>query len=138
MAGIWENAMEQRPISIGLLVCDQVVIEEKTRNVTLVNCFTNRTVERFPAVMSSFVVFAGLTNGSGETPFEIVIQRLDTLDEIYRRSFSIYFGNPLQEIRCMVRIRNCSFPVAGQYQVILFADNEPVAQRKIRIVPKEE
>jgi hypothetical protein len=37
--------MAQRPIAIGLQVCEQVIYEEETRNVTLVNCFRQRYVE---------------------------------------------------------------------------------------------
>ena len=34
--------MSQRPAAIGLLVCEQVIIEEGTQNVTPVNSFRNR------------------------------------------------------------------------------------------------
>jgi hypothetical protein len=40
--------MTQRPVAVGLLLCEQVIIEEGTRNVTPVNCFSPRAVERFP------------------------------------------------------------------------------------------
>lgn len=34
--------MPQKPAAIGLFLCEQVIVEEKTRNVTPVNCFTRR------------------------------------------------------------------------------------------------
>jgi len=129
--------MSQRPGVIGLLLCEQVIVEEKTRNITPVNCFTSRTVEQLPSETFPFIVFAILTDGAGEISLEVIIQRLDSLDEIYRSSLSFRFTNPLQEVRCIFRIRDCSFPVSGYYQVTLLADNESVAQRKFRIVPKE-
>jgi hypothetical protein len=129
--------MKQRPVAIGLLTCEQVIVEEKTRNITPVNCFTRQSVEQFPSEMLPFVVFAMLTDGSGEMPLAVSIARLDTLDEIYRRSVSVRFDNPLQEFRCIVRVRDCSFPVAGHYEILLLADNEMVAQRKILITAKE-
>jgi hypothetical protein len=129
--------MKQRPVAIGLLTCEQVIVEEKTRNITPVNCFTRRSVEHFPSEVFPFVVFAMLTDGAGEMPLAVSISRLDTLDEIFRRSVSVKFANPLQEVRCVVRIRGCSFPVAGHYEIMLLADNEMVAQRKILITAKE-
>jgi hypothetical protein len=78
--------MRQLPVAIGLLVCDQVIIQENTRNATPVNCFTSRKVERVPAEPFPFSVFAVLTDGSGDIPLEVTINRLDNLDEIYRRS----------------------------------------------------
>ena len=34
--------MSQRPLVVGLLVCEQLIVEARTYNVTLVNCFTKR------------------------------------------------------------------------------------------------
>ena len=130
--------MTQRPVAIGLLVCEQVIIEESTRNVTPVNCFTHRRVERFPSEELPFVVFSILTDGLGNVTLEVRISRLDTLDEIYRRSVSFRFTSPLQEIRCIVRIRGCSFPVSGYYNVMLLAENDLIAQRRILITEKEK
>jgi hypothetical protein len=129
--------MKQRAVAIGLLLCEQLIIEENTRNATPVNCFTHRTVEQFPSEPIAFVVFAVLTDGLGEMPLEFVIHRLDTLQEIYRSVLSFRFTNPLQNVRCILRIRDCSFPVPGHYQVTLLADNEMIAQRKIVILRKE-
>jgi len=125
--------MKQKPLASGLLLCEQAVIEERTRNVTLVNCFSRRAVERFPSEMFPFVVFALLTNGLGEISLELVIQRLDTFDEVYQRIISFRLANPLQEAKLLLRVRDCSFPVAGVYQVALLVENEPLAQRRVRI-----
>ena len=129
--------MAQRPVASGLLLCEQAIIEERTRNVSLVNCFNRRTVERFPSERFPFVVFALLTDGLGEIPLEVVIQRLDTLDEIYFRTVSFRFASPLQEVQFLLRVRDCSFPVSGAYQVALLVESEPLAQRRIQILHKE-
>lgn len=129
--------MSQRPVAVGLLLCEQVVVEEKTRNATLVNCFTRRTVEQLPSEPISFVVFAILTDGQGEVQLEVVVQRLDTLEEISHRTLSFRFADPLKEARCLFRLRDCSFPVAGYYQVTLLADGESVAQRRFQITLKD-
>jgi hypothetical protein len=39
------------------MVCEQVIIEEKTRNVTPVNCFSRRKYGSFPSEMTPFSVF---------------------------------------------------------------------------------
>ena len=41
--------MIQRPVVSTLLLCEQVVVEETTRNVTLVNCFGQKQVDSFPS-----------------------------------------------------------------------------------------
>lgn len=57
--------MKHMPIAVGLFLCEQVIVEERTRNVTPVNCFTQRAVKAFPGSFS-FVLFAVLTDGLGE------------------------------------------------------------------------
>ena len=129
--------MSQKPAAIGLLVCEQVIVEETTRNVTPVNCFTRRFVEQFPSEPIALVVFAILKDGIGEIRLNLVISRLDTYDEILQRSVLVRFAGPLQEVRCLFRIQGCSFPVSGEYEFALFADLEPIALRTIRIKEKE-
>lgn len=130
--------MGQRPAAIGLLVCEQVIIEEGTQNVTPVNAFRRRLVQQFPSEPVSFAVFAILNDGVGEIRLELVISRLDIDKEVYQRTLTVRFGNQLQEGRCLFRIRDFSFPVSGVYEVTLFADHEVIAQRKIRIMKREE
>lgn len=130
--------MAQRPAAVGLYVCEQVIVEEKTRNVTPVNCFTNRIVQQFPSEPMAFVAFAALNDGVGQIRLDVTIQRLDTLDEIHRRSVSIRFDDQLHEYRCVFQIRRLSFPVSGVYQVSLFADYEVIALRRFRVHMKDE
>jgi hypothetical protein len=125
--------MQQRPVAIGVLLCEQVIIEETTRNYTPVNCFGRRVLGQFPSEPFPFVVLALLTDGLGDGSLEVVIHRLDNLEEIFRASEPCRFPTPLHVLRCTVRIRNCSFPVPGYYQVSLMADHELVAQRRLLI-----
>lgn len=130
--------MAQKPVAIGMLLCDQVIVEEGTRNVTLVNCFTQKPVRRLPSDPFSFIVFSILTDGLGEFQLSVVIQRLDDLEEVYVRSIVVRFTSPLQEARCMLQCSDCSLPVFGGYQVTLLADDEPLARRKLYIISAEE
>ncbi|HZT79951.1 MAG TPA: hypothetical protein VFA26_07015 [Gemmataceae bacterium] len=129
--------MTQRPTAIGLFLCEQVIVEERPRNVTPVNCFTERGAWAFPAEGIRFIAFALLTEGLGEITLELVVHRLDNFEELYRKAFSAEFANPLQTFRCLVRVRNCPFPRPGDYQVSLLAEDEIIAQRKLRIVALE-
>ena len=52
--------MSQRPVAIGLLLCEQLIVEEGTKNASLVNCFTQRIGESFPWTVPPFTVAAWL------------------------------------------------------------------------------
>jgi len=129
--------MNPSPVVLGLTLCEQVIVEETTRNVTLVNCFTHRTVNQIPSEPVSFVAFATLCDANGPITLEVVLERLDTLDLVRRITVASRFPDPLHTIRCIARIRNVSFPVPGHYQVLLFADKELIAQRKLVVVEKD-
>jgi hypothetical protein len=129
--------MKQFPVAIGLLVCEQVIVEEDTKNVTPVNCFTRRAVSAFPTDPTNLVVVAFLTDCSGTMSLEVKIESLDNWDVVSRYGQEAKFEDPLREYRCIVRVRNVRFPAPGQYQVTLFADGEPIAQRKVSIQEKQ-
>jgi hypothetical protein len=58
--------MIPRPIALGLTICEKIIVEEKTRNVTLVSCFSKLIVEGFPSPSQRFAVYAVLTDGLGD------------------------------------------------------------------------
>lgn len=124
--------MIQPPVAIGLTVCEQVIVEEKTHNITLVNCLTRLRVRKVPSELHRLVVHAWLTDGlgSGKVRFELV--RLDTFDEIWSKEIPATFSHPLQEFRAVFR-GALSFPVEGHYQASLLADGTTIAQRKFKV-----
>jgi hypothetical protein len=129
--------MNQKPVAIGLLLCEQVIIEEKTRNVTPVNCFMRRRVEGSPPEPFPFMALAILTDGLGEISLELRIERLDTFEAVFRRMFTYRFTDPLQTIRCILRMRDFSCPFHGDYQVCLLTEDETLAQCKLVILEKD-
>jgi len=111
-----------------------VIVEETTRNITLVNCFTQRSLTSFPSHPFPFVVVAVLTDGLGEIQLTVQFQRLDTLDAFHEAHVSYRFTDPLQEVRCRFRITECSFPYPGLFEVNLLAGNDLLAHRRLQIV----
>jgi hypothetical protein len=70
------------PTVIGLLVCEQVIVDKDTNNLSTINCFTRRNVKSFPSDPQRFAVVAFMTEAMGEVPIELTVQRLDNLDVI--------------------------------------------------------
>jgi hypothetical protein len=129
--------MSQRPTVIGLLLCEQIIVEEDTHNVTLVNCFTRLKVEEFPSGPQRFALFAALTDGLGDVTLDVVIVGLDNEEEVFRQARRLQFRDPLQEIRFLFRITRCAFPVAGPYEVGLLADGESLARHRFEVTKQE-
>ena len=125
--------MSRTPATLGLLLCEQIIVEEHTRNLTLVNCFTRRTGRSFPTEPIPFIVFALLTNGQGSTPLEVAVYGMDDFEEIYRRGTTVTFNSPVQIVRCVLRVGDCPFPSPGPYQVVLLSGEDILAQRLLII-----
>lgn len=89
--------MTQRPVAISLLLCELVILDEKTRNATPVNCFNSRELESIPG-RSSFYALTWLTDGIGDLLAEVVIERLDLMEEVFRLEETLRFAHPLHEM----------------------------------------
>jgi hypothetical protein len=126
------------PLALGLTVCEKAIIEDGTRDVTLVSIFRERLVDGFPSPPQSFTVYAVLTDGLGDAIMEFVISNLETDAEIYRRRFAIRFPDRLVELRLLLRVKKCSFPTPGKYQVTLLVDGDWIAQCHMRIAAPED
>lgn len=131
--------MIHRPVAIGLTVCEQVIVEEKTRNVTLVNCFRRLHLREFPASPQRLAIHAILTDGLGTGTIRLVVTSLDLLEDIYAHDIGVTFSDPLQEIRVLFRpSSSLSFPEAGRYEISLLVDGQSIAHRVFEVFTAEE
>ena len=124
--------MNHVPVAIGLVLCDLVIVDEKTRNITPVNCFASRKLKSLPGSMEFYVV-AWLADGLGELAVKIVIERLDNMDDLLRVENRLHFDDPLKDKYFVAPIRVCVFPVAVQFVVSLFVEGELIAHRMFRL-----
>jgi hypothetical protein len=133
MANKGECGMKQLPVAVGLLLCEQVIIEKGTDNITLVNCFRERRAKQIPSEPLSFVIYAILTNGLGDIAVTVAIQDLDDFRDVARFTKVCRFTDPFGEFRCTLNINNIVFPAVGAYQVLLLADGKFVAHRRFTV-----
>jgi hypothetical protein len=128
--------MPIRPVAIGLVLCDLVVIEENTRHVTAVNCFSRRVNDGEVGGLLPFYALATLAGGHGDMTARFVIERLDTLEVTFERQFQLSFANALEEVRATFRVRANAIPVYGYYQAMLFVEGETIASRRFSVHSK--
>jgi hypothetical protein len=123
--------MVPTPFALGLMLCDYVIVERDTNKVSFIGSFWTIEARHFPAVLPPFFVCAVLTDGSGSGMLELVFSRLETGEELFRYSRSINFPSQLSELRVASRIRGCSIPAPGVYELTLLVDGEWVSRRRI-------
>ena len=124
------------PMVLGLTLCEDVVVDPATRNVSLLRTFTGLPVERFPTVARPFCAFATMTNGLGEAVSALSVTHMgEDVEEVYRVRRSIRFNDPLQIVYYVMRLAHCPLPRPGAYLFTLWLDDRWMAQRVLRVYP---
>ena len=121
------------PLSIGLTFCHSIIIEEGTRNQTLVGTFYGFRAANFPCTPPPFYVVSSLVGGHGEGELGLTVTHLDTDEELFAIHRRISFPDRLTAVRATFRLRNCVFPDAGAYVMTLLIDGEWVTQRRFKV-----
>ncbi len=130
--------MTPLPMVLGLTVCEKVIVEEGTKNVSLVSTFTKLFVEEFPSPPQRFAIYTVLTNAVGDATIELTVTRLDSDEEVYSLRRPLRFPDRLAEVRVLYRLREVMFPAAGWYQFTLYLDGEWLTQRRLQVVERQQ
>jgi uncharacterized protein DUF6941 len=125
------------PQALSLTLCDQVIIEQGTKNPTLVGIFLARKVAEFPSEPVIFSVFVPLMDGSGTGTIELVAVRLETDDQIYLQRGEITFPHRFAVINTHFRVTKIRFPAPGSYAFMLLVDGDLIAQRRVHVYQRE-
>ena len=126
--------MIQRPNAVGLVLCEDVLIEQGTGSVTLLRCFDRLVAKTFPTPPKRFTACTVLTDGLGQVNLYLSVRRLETEEEIYARDLQVTFRDPLAQVRVAFRIGSCAFPSAGRYEFLLSVENESIAQCVLTVI----
>lgn len=131
--------MSSTPLVLGLTLCEDVVADPATRNVSVIRAFTGLAVAQFPTTAPPFCAFASLTDGLGPTDLELLVTEMaGDCDVIYRLRRSVAFADPLQIVNFVVRLARCPLPRPGIYLFTLQSAGEWLAQRSLRAYLAEE
>jgi hypothetical protein len=75
------------PVPVGLILCDYVLVEEGSKKVSIIGSFRDVNVERFPAVLPPFFVYAELTDGLGSGIMEFGLSSTTPATCVLERCF---------------------------------------------------
>jgi hypothetical protein len=130
-----EDDMTPRPKALALSLCDQIIVDERTKKVSLIGIFLGMGVEEFPSDPQRFSVAASLTGTSGSATIELRVVRLATGEQVYEQRGTLTLPDRTDIVNVLFRVRTIRFPAAGFYQFQLLVDDELVveAQRQLRV-----
>jgi hypothetical protein len=125
--------MTPPPVALGLMLCEQVLVDHRTRNPTPISISTGLAVSSFPSEPQRFSLFAALTNGRGDAILRLIASRLDTGEPIYEYEHPLQIRDPLLIVNASIRLRRIVVPAPGLYEFVLLIDKDPIAQRTLRV-----
>src|SRR5260370_20272366 len=125
--------MVPTPIGLGLALCDRVMIEEGTRQLSLIGTFHRFHEPAFPFVPPPFYVYATLTGTEGDATVELTVTSLETEDAVYSFGRPVRFPDRFSEVRVRLRLTSIEFLEAGTYLFTLLVDGESIAHRRVRV-----
>src|SRR5438128_1540977 len=125
--------MVPRPVALGMMLCDYVIVEKGTEKISLIGQFERFRLASFPGIAPAFCVFATLTGAQGSGTIELEIQDLATLQQIKGWTQVVQFPDRLSHVRVVFRVNNCTLPSPGYFQANLLVDGELVAQHRFEV-----
>jgi len=114
--------MDETPTMRQLYICEKLIFEQGSRNVSLINCFEVRITDEFPTDAIPFIVYGQLTDGAGAFTMELRVCRLDTFAVVFQRTMPLLLTDRLHMTQFVYRVNNLRFPVEGGYEVSLYAN----------------
>jgi hypothetical protein len=117
-----------------LFLCDLLIVEAQTQKVSLINLFERVRAQSFPSPPRPFVVYAFLTDGFGDVELMIEIEGLSRMERVYSYTTRVRFPDRVTATHFKFTVTDCSFPRPGQYQVVLYANREPIAQTRLDVI----
>jgi hypothetical protein len=125
--------MDEMPTLRQLFVCEKLIFEQGSGNVSLINCHSTRIVDRIPSLPAQFVVYGRMSDGHGTFAMELRIVRLDTGDEIYQRTIPMLLTDRLREAHVLFRVENLVFPAETRYEFDLLVNGELIGMTVIAV-----
>lgn len=124
----------ENPVPVAFVICEQVIIDQETKNKTLVGTFNSIFAQSFPCAHPRMDLFVALTNGQGQATVRITCKNEETGALILDGSLAGEFPNPLDVVEFVLKIRGMPFPNSGSYLFEVMVNGFPITERRLSLV----
>jgi hypothetical protein len=102
------------PTVLGLTLCEDVVSDSATQNISAIRMFTGMALDSFPVLAPPFCALASLTNGGGPTDIHLTVTEMseDGQTTPYG-TYRVNFTDRIQVVNFVVRLSRCVFHTPG-------------------------
>jgi hypothetical protein len=124
--------MNEIPLCVALVLCNEVIEDRRSGNKTLVGLFNNIGTANLPALHPRMFLFATLTGGIGLWPFTFRILSPSGA-EVMRIEDKTDFQDPFIGHDLVIELRNLPLNEEGVYFVDLLVGETPLLHRRFTV-----
>lgn len=121
------------PVSVAIVVCNEVIEDRWTNNKTLVSLFNSIHAPTLPTHHARMFILASLTDGRGEWPVSVQIES-PAGEELFRAEAPIRFDDPIAVHDLVIEVRGLPLPAAGEYRVSVLCGGNLLCGRRFTVV----
>jgi hypothetical protein len=124
----------RKPKSNALLICERVIREAETGQISLIGIFEAASVAEVPLVMPSLFVYGKMTDALGQYIFKLELVRRD--DELVLGEAVLppaVFTDPMGHNEVIFQIHGARFEQAGFYDFRLWANDMFVESKAFEV-----
>ena len=126
------------PTLVAILICDFVIRDERTHNVSLIGIFNTIHAPKFPTVHGRAHVFVSLTDGRGTRQGRLCLVDRETEGILAETLGEIRFPPDGRAVVDMnFELHNIVFPKPGNYAFDFYVEGELIGSRPFAVVKAE-
>ena len=123
------------PTLVAILVCDTIIRDELTHNVSLIGIFNTIHAANFPCVHQRMHVFVSLTDGRGACEGRLCVVARETEGLVAEATGRIEFPPDARAVVDMnFELRQVPFEKTGQYSVDFYVEGELIGSRPFSVM----
>lgn len=128
------------PYPLAILLCDQIIVDERSKKKTLVGVFDLIYARGFPIIHRPLSVYVRLTDAEGQYQFRMDYVQIKTDKLLGRAEIStISIADRLKTHELVMEFPPIEIPDQGDYEFRLWANNRYIGRAKFTaIVAKEK
>jgi hypothetical protein len=131
-----EQTTSAGPTAVAMVICDMVVRDEQTKNVSLIGLFNAVTGPKVPLRHDRMYVFVSLTNCHGDYECRLQCKSPDE-EVIFEATGKISLNDPLAVADLNLELRGLVFKVPGNYIFEFYCAGELLTMRRFSVIIKE-
>jgi hypothetical protein len=117
-----------------ILLCERVIIEEGTKNASIISIFTDFIVPGVPCGIGGFTVFVQLHDGIGRYGLTVEVHNLRDQTVIARSNrMEMAFDSRPNSHNVMIPVPPLPFKDVGAYDLVVFADNQEIDRQRFTL-----